>query len=734
MWLGAGTWVGVLIAEDLAWRRWTGVPGGGRALLVAACALLCAWARRPARATVVVFAGGLLIGAFAGARFWDGWARTAAAEHGGVAQRTLRIASDARQGPFGASARAVMLGRPGGFGVRVRFQRDAVAPEYGSLVTVIGRVRRAGVDASSRRLHRQGLVGTLTVRRPGAPTWPGGVLGGIARLRAAAAERVSRLDGAEGALMAAVALGDRRRVSGTDLEEAMRRCGLAHMIAVSGTHLGIVAAFVVWGLELARVRAPARAAVVVAILSVAMVFTGAQPSAIRALIMTAAVLVSRAAGRRADGLAALGAAVVIALVLWPPVAFEVGFAMSVSAVAGIVVFTSLASSWVRAGLPRCPGWMADPLALSVCALVATAPLSVALSGSVSPIAPAMNVIVLPLVSVLIVTTLGGLVFEGIAGPLGGLLITTASMVARAIVWCARWGAGVPWASIAVGAGAPTVGVAVALAAVVLWVRWPAPRERPARLMTALVLGGLCATALWPRASTRAAVVVLDVGQGDAVLVRDGGRAALIDAGPSEEALSRALRRQRVERLDLVVMTHDHADHTGGVGALRGLARGARWAVPLASGHGFGSIARVAGTVPVAVCAGQRVVVGRTTLTVVWPRAPSSAADTNESSVVLLVEREGRSVLLAGDAESDVLERLAREGALPDVDAVKVGHHGSAGSVSVPVLRALKPENAAISVGQDNRFGHPARETLTLLRSAGCTVRRTDLDGDIVIPL
>ncbi|MBI5232681.1 MAG: hypothetical protein HY876_11030 [Coriobacteriales bacterium] len=125
-------------------------------------------------------------------------------------------------------------------------------------------------------------------------------------------------------------------------------------------------------------------------------------------------------------------------------------------------------------------------------------------------------------------------------------------------------------------------------------------------------------------------------------------------------------------------------------------------------------------------------VGPMALNVVWPSARVPDVASNEASVVLVVENGSSSALLTGDAESDVLDVIADRGALPDVDVLKVGHHGSVGAVDETALDALRPERAVISVGAGNRFGHPRPETLAILQSRGIAIERTDEEGDVVM--
>ena len=241
---------------------------------------------------------------------------------------------------------------------------------------------------------------------------------------------------------------------------------------------------------------------------------------------------------------------------------------------------------------------------------------------------------------------------------------------------------------------------------------------------------------WPAVP---ALTVLDIGQGDAILLRSpDGAAALVDAGPPGEPapVVAALRRAGVRRLDLVAFTHASADHVGGVAdVLERFPVGALVAPPMAD-EPTPPLLRAArraasgrGVPALTVRAGDRLAVGAWRVRVLWPaRRPAAGADPNLGSMVARASAGGLDALLTADAESQVLAPLAPA----PVEVLKVSHHGSADEGLPAVLRRLRPAVALISVGAGNRYGHPRRETADALAVAGVRTWRTDRSGDVTV--
>ncbi len=284
-----------------------------------------------------------------------------------------------------------------------------------------------------------------------------------------------------------------------------------------------------------------------------------------------------------------------------------------------------------------------------------------------------------------------------------------------------------------------------------------PADASARLVRLLILlAGSALVALTlvaaARPDGRLHVSILDVGQGDAILLQgpSGGR-ILVDTGPDPERLLPQLDARVPpwdRRLDLLVLTHPHEDHVGGAAVLLRRYRVARVAEPGMRGAGPGWEALVAelarqGRTTERLAAGTRLGLDGAAIRVLWPRAgtvPDAPGETgtavNDVSIVLDVRYGARRFLLMGDAEQEVDAALVADGSLATgdrpVDVLKVAHHGSRTATTGDFLAAVRPGMAVVSVGAQNDYGHPAAATLERLRSAGAHVLRTDEDGTVTV--
>lgn len=632
-------------------------------------------------------------------------------------------------------AMARLRGEP----VLLRAQDDAL-PAPGTRLAVRGSLRAPGEYAVRRRAHAELRAESVVVvgRRGGAA----GLVDGIRTRAELALDR--GLPPAAAGLLRGMVLGQDDALP-EETRDAFRAAGLSHLVAASGTNVVLLAALAMALGTALGLGLTGRLWLVLALIALYVLLAGGGASIQRAGIMGAAAVAAGLVGRPASRWYALGLAAVVTLALDPRAAGEPGWQLSFVAVLSLLL---LAPRW-RAVLVRVgtPGALADVLAMTGAATVATAPVVAAHFGQASLVGVPANLLAAPAVAPVmwlgvLAAALGQVLALG--GPLGtvagGLvdgLDALAGFPLGYLLWVGTHAARAPGAVLETGPAA--VGAAVvAVLAVALSRR--ARRVAP----VAAVAGSALWIGLAPAAAAPAGppagfrLSFLDVGQGDATLLQAGGRSVLVDAGLPDAGVVGRLRRAGVARLDVLVVTHADADHLGGaasvVAALPvGLVLDGRDGVANAAGAALDAAAQARGVRSVRGQAGQELRVGGIRLRVLWPRAEPAAlhagADPNDRAIVLEAEADGARVLLTADAESDVLLRLDLE----RVDVLKVSHHGSVDPGLPSVLARVAPRIAGIEVGAGNTYGHPAPSTLAALAGVP-TVFRTDRDGTVRLDL
>ncbi|MDH2425113.1 ComEC/Rec2 family competence protein [Sphaerisporangium sp. TRM90804] len=575
---------------------------------------------------------------------------------------------------------------------------------------------------------------------PQVLTGPSSVQAVAGVLRAGLREAADVLPPAERGLLPGLVVGDVSRMD-EQVKEDFRVAGLSHLTAVSGANLAVVAGAVIALGRVAGVPLGGRAVLAVAAMLAFAVVARPSPSVLRALVMGCVAAVALGTGRSRDGFAALSASVLGLLLFDPALATEYGFTLSVVATGGILV---LAPGWRDRLARRMPRWAAEAVAVPVAAQAAVTPLLVLMSGELGLVAVPANLLAGPAVAPATVLGFAATLVAPVSVEAAGWIVRPAGYATGWIITVARHAAGLPAATLPWPGGLAGVALlVVAVVAVRLLSRRAAWRLTACAVAAGLVVSALLVrpfVATWPPPGWL--MIACDVGQGDALVVSAGdGEAVVVDTGPDAASVDRCLRALDVTRVPLVILTHPHADHVGGLeGVMRGRAVGAVVVSP--GREPAGETARVSAglarrRVPEWVASrGMAWRAGPALLTVVGPGAdavaagPGEGSTANNASVVIHVRWPAGSALLSGDVETEAQEALVHAG-LPRADVLKVPHHGSARQ-HPEFLAATGARAALISVGESNDYGHPAPLTVTRLHALGMRVHRTDRSGDLAV--
>ena len=668
------------------------------------------------------------------------------------------------------------------------FMVAATLPRYpaivpGDLVELDGSIRPRPDSAYGEYLERIGAVGTLTartIRVVPAPPDPGRRLEDIRRGAAEALARV--LPEPEAGLAAGILVGLRDRVD-RDLAADFTTAGVSHVVAISGWNIAIVAAAI--GTIAGRLGRRRRSLVTIVAIVVYVAFAGASASVVRAAAMAGVVLLARETGRAGRASAALGWAAALLLLSDPKLIGDAGFQLSSLATAGLIVWATPLSALIeRRSRGRVPRWLAESLGVSLAAQAATLPIVLVSFGRLAILSPVVNLAVVPLVAPAMaagLVALGGgvAVLAGLPDVVGAVLAAPGWVILRLLVAIVQVAAGLPFASATLEPPFDTAAalLSVAILGTLTWWRRrpsrtttvpsveppsgrkpvaqpgkrrvePVRRARRAATMALISSVAVAGGVVVARPSGMARVSILDVGQGDAILVEGsrGGR-LLIDGGPDPDRLLVALDRRIPpwdRRIDSVILSHPHEDHVAGLALLLERYRVQRVMEPGMRGPGPGYAAWLrelsGGHAPIrtGIAAGDRLTVDDISLQALWPirgRVPVEPTDggtaINNVSVVLLGQVGSHRFLLMGDVEEAIDPELLVAG-LPRVDLLKVAHHGSRTATTQAFVDAVRPRIAVASAGAGNPYGHPTRVTLERLANAGARVLRTDRDGTVVV--
>lgn len=565
---------------------------------------------------------------------------------------------------------------------------------------VVGLLPGQQISFSAKVLKsKESRVGALLISRSDirtlkeASTWAKS----LAEIRLGLRKASGIGDGAS--LIPGMVLGD-TSLQSDQFKSDMRRSGLTHLVAVSGANFAIVSAFVLWCMQFLfrsmRFRIIATAIALICFIAL----VRPSPSVLRAAAMAAVLLIAYGTKRGADSLPALGFAIALVVVGDPWQARDPGFALSVLATAGLLLYAPRVVNFFSRFVPKI---LAQAAAPPIAAMVFCAPVIVALSGFLSPASLFANLFAAPAVAPITITGFIAALISPLFPQFSVLLISCVKPLAIWIAWVADWAAGFRVVTLQKGlAGFLVVTFVIALFLLA-----------PKRIVASVIVVILTLTYLQRFPAGDWQVANCDIGQGDGAAINLGNnRAIVIDTGPDPELIDRCLKQLGIREIPLLIITHGHADHIAGLpGVTKGRKIGQTW---------YQNIKR-----------GARAQLesnkGLVEIEVLWP--DSGIYDPNNSSIAVQITTKDYTLFAGGDMEPLSQNMIAST--TRAVDIYKVCHHGSAYQDEI-FTRALSPQVAMISVGTGNSYGHPAPATLELLAQAGAKVLRTDRDGAIAI--
>ena len=547
------------------------------------------------------------------------------------------------------------------------------------------------------------------------------------------------------ALIPGLTLGDTRNLT-KDLNTSMRSAGLTHLVSVSGANVTILLSLVF--LVLARTSRSTRFIVAILTLASFVVLVRPQPSVLRAAAMGFVMLFAFVLQRKTAAINVLAVSVAVLVVIDPLLSATFGFALSVLATAGLLIWSKPVGQKLSAALPNSiPQWLVDGIVVTICAQLAVLPILILLGAKISLVAIPANLLAVPLAGYVMIS---------------GLILTCLALVWLPLAQILAWLVAVPAQGIAQIAKLATratllelplpIGIFGAVFAVILVALlicafrfWNFGDQDRRNLVVAMLV--LVALFVWTRPSVslknwpprKWQVIVCDVGQGDATVIKIAkGQAIVIDAGPDPNLVDSCLRDLGIKNIPLLVLTHFHADHVAGLSGVFkhrrvGEVRVTTFSEPFITSKYVFNILADKKVLTKKLVAGDQLQVAQVSIKCIWPAKLilGQGSDANNSSLVLQVKSHGLTMVFAGDVEAPAQRAIRQYSMLTEIDVLKVAHHGSRNQ-DEQFAQLLRPRIGVISVGANNTYGHPAHETLLLYELLGTRIFRTDTNGAIAI--
>lgn len=614
-----------------------------------------------------------------------------------------------------------------------------------------GRFTRYKDKEFSEEQFKRGVLGSIQVTKVNSKTYEEGIVGEVAQFRENCISQLQPEVSFGRALAACGLCAYRASLYSFNIPRIFMRCGLMHLIAISSCHIVILSTFIDALLKKLTLKPLLRGVVNLFLLSVYALFCGLPASAIRAILLVEQKYIMQCVGRKNHTLSAVSLVALFMLCFDPQLSVNIAFTLSLACIFGMNIYGGLAQYYAKtafhlSGYGKVQKVLRKPfsqvrntMCATTVAQLSCLPVSCVYFGHFSLLAPLSSALITSLFSLLSLFGIGAIAFSGfklvqnfalfLVDSLGQLIETLASFLSER-----------SFASVSLADISWIVSFVVFIAMVALYVFWPRAKKT--------VLVGICLAvfmlilglSVYWRFFSPTRICVMDIGQGDAILLSDGAHSLLVDTSVGD-VVNDALERQHISYLDAILLTHLDEDHAGGVRYMVGSVKAGRVLV----GEGITkqekpelqrAIQRISGSGSYEVLYGDEFDVGRFHVRVVWPHRGYKAQEANDASVELYVTyNDGQNTLttlLTGDAERDQTKETVDAGDVGDIDFLKVGHHGAAKSIYPDTARALKPEVAIASAGKNNRYGHPKQEAVDILEGVGARFYCTKDYGDVTV--
>jgi competence protein ComEC len=563
------------------------------------------------------------------------------------------------------------------------------------------------------------------------------------------------MKGDEANFLIGLLLGDRTDLS-EKIKSAFMNTGTIHVLAVSGSHVVLVAEIIFIVVGLLRFSRTPKILIAIVVLIYYMFLTGSTPSVVRATLMIIIFYLGKLFQERTDVYNVLGLSAIIILLLEPKQLFDVGFQLSFSAVFSIVYFYPK----LNALIPKIPEpleefkiitWVWQLFAVSLAAQIGTLPFTAFYFEKISIVSLFANLIVVPLVGLIVTIGLGGALLGILSMWIASSFSEVNDLLAVFTLNFVKWAEQVPYAIVNTATFGLKETIIYSLLIGFIFNVGNKPLQKKIIFASFIIVNVLLFSSLNQSSENNLRITFLDVGQGDGAVIQfPTGEVIIVDAGPrtnefdaGEKTVAPFLRRNGISTIDAIITTHPHADHLGGVPYLmqnfsvkKVIDAGQLMQSKLffeynALNRKENHLIEKAGMI--FPTENARLYFLHPSKQFIDIDSSNGYSDLNESSLVFKLQYGNTSFLFSGDAEIEAEEHIAGiYHDFLDSDVLKAGHHGSSTSSSEYFIKAVQPQEVVVSVAKFNKFRHPSKRVIERFHTFGANVYRTDVEGAVII--